>query len=166
MAFYGTFATVRAQAPQSPGFATAFAYVEELLRPGSDAARRVREVPVGQSRRVELGGGVFVMEQAYETKPREQGFFESHRRHIDVQVVVDGEEVMELTDAARIAVQQPFDAERDLIVYADFGDASLLRAQAGDTAVFFPADVHMPSLRRRAGAAVVRKAVVKVPVGA
>lgn len=166
MALFGRFATVRAQAPRLPGFATAFAYVEELLRPGSAVAQRIEAVPVGESRRVELGEGVFVMEQAYETKPRAEGFFESHRRHIDVQVVVAGEEVMELVDITRIAVETPFDPERDLVIYGDGPDPSLLRATAGDVALFFPADVHMPSLRLRAGPAVVRKAVVKVPVSA
>ena len=164
MALYGTYATVRAQAPHTPGFATAFAYVDELLRPGSPAAERLRSVPVGQAQRVELGGGVFVMEQAYETKARADGFFESHQKHIDVQVVVEGEEIMELVDVARIKARTPFNPERDLVLYDDCGDASQLHALAGDTAIFFPADVHMPSLRRQAQAVVVRKAVVKVPV--
>ena len=164
MALYGTYATVRAQAPHTPGFATAFAYVDELLRPGSPTAQRVRGIAVGQAHRVELGGGVFVMEQAYETKPRVDGFFESHQKHIDVQVMVEGEEIMELVDVARIKVRKPFDPERDLVLYEDCADASELRARAGDTAIFYPADVHMPSLRQTAQPVVVRKAVVKVPV--
>ena len=39
-----------------------------------------------------------------------------------------------------------------------------LRVGPGDTAVFFPVDVHMPSLRPAAAAGTVRKTVVKVPV--
>ncbi len=165
MALYGSFATLRAQASQSAGFATAFAYVEEVLRPDSPAATRLRNVAIGKSEKTDLGGGVFVVEQAYETKVRSDGFFESHRKYIDVQVVVEGEELMELADIERIAVRQPYDADRDLIMYQDTGDASLLRMFAGQGAIFYPVDVHMPSLRLREGPALVRKAVVKVPVG-
>lgn len=164
MALHGSFATVRAQAPNAPGFATAFAYVAEVLRPDSPAAARLRGVAAGKSQKVELDGGVFVMEQAYETKPRSEGFFESHRRYIDVQVVVEGEEIMELADASRMAVKEPYNSERDLIVYQDNPDASLLRMTAGEAAIFYPVDVHMPSLRLRAQPALVRKVVVKVPV--
>lgn len=165
MALYGSFATVRAQAPQTPGFTTAFAYVDEALRPDTPAGRRLRAVAAGVSQKIDLGGGVFVMEQAYQTKPRAEGFFESHRSYIDVQVVVEGEELMELVDAARITVKDPYNPDRDLITYQDFPDASLLRVFPGDAAIFYPADVHMPSLRLRAAASLVRKAVVKVPVG-
>ena len=164
MALYGTFASVRAQAPQTPGFATAFAYGEDLLRPDSAAAARLRAVAVGKAQKIDLGGGVFVMEQAYETKARADGFFESHRSYIDVQIMLAGQEVMELADLSRIKVKQPYLPERDLITYEDFGDASLLRAFPGDTAIFYPVDVHMPAVRLGADAVVVRKAVVKVPV--
>ena len=165
MALYGSLATVRAQAPRTPGFTTALAYVDEAMRADSPAGRRLRAVGTGESQKVDLGGGVFVMEQAYLTKPRAEGFFESHRAYIDLQVVFEGEEVMELVDAARITVKDPYNPERDLITYQDFQDASLLRVLAGDAAIFYPTDVHMPSLRLRAGASLVRKAVVKVPVG-
>lgn len=164
MALYGSFPTVRAQAPQTAGFATAFAYVEEVLRPDSKARARLRAMPAGKAEKVELGGGVFVMEQAYETKARTDGFFESHRKYIDVQVIVEGEELMELVDAARIAVKDAYNPDRDLVTYQDSGDATRLHALAGDTAIFYPADVHMPSLRLRSAPALVRKAVVKVPV--
>lgn len=165
MALFGSFSTVRAQAPQTAAFATAFAYVEEVLRGGSTARTRLGAVPAGKAEKIELGGGVFVMEQAYHTKLRPEGFFESHRKYIDVQVVVEGEELMELADAAWITVKDPYNPDRDLITYQDYRDATGLKMKAGDTAIFYPEDVHMPSLRLRGEAALVRKVVVKVPVG-
>jgi YhcH/YjgK/YiaL family protein len=164
MALYGSFATVRAQAQSTPGFLTAFAYVGEVLRPGSPAARRLAGIAAGQSEKIDLGGGVFVIEQAYETKPRAEGFFESHRKYIDVQVVVAGEELMELADIDRMTVRDSYNPDRDLVTYNDHAGATLLRTKAGDAAIFYPADVHMPSLRLGSAPVLVRKAVVKVPV--
>ncbi len=164
MALYGSFATVRAQAPQSPGFLTAFAYVADLLRDGSAVAARLQSFAAGESRRVELGNGVFVMEQVYRTKPRTAGFFESHQQYIDVQVLIEGAEIMELADLSRMKVRDPYQPERDLVIYEDNLTVSTLRVVAGEAAIFYPADVHMPSLQLGAEPVLVRKAVVKVPV--
>lgn len=165
MALFGSFDTIRTQAPKTPGFAIALAYVEDLLRPDSLTRRRLAAEPVGDSHKYELGGGVFVIEQAYAAKARPDGFFEAHRRLIDVQVVLEGAEVMEVADIGRMTVQDPYDESRDLVTFTDRTDASALRLGAGDIAVFFPSDVHMPGLRVGAAPTIVRKAVVKIPVG-
>ena len=83
-----------------------------------------------------------------------------------MQVVFEGEEVMELADVSRLMIRQDYKAERDLVVYADCTEASLLRVKAGEVAVFFPADGHMPGLRAGSEPTLVRKTVVKVPVPA
>ena len=164
MALFGSFATVRSQASQYPGFEAAFTYIDDLMRVDSSARARLRAIAPGASGKVELGGGVFAVEQVYQTKPRAESFFESHRKFIDVQVVVEGEELMVVIDASRIAVREPYVSERDLITYLEATDASELRLRAGDAAIFFPVDVHMPSVRLHAPAVLVRKTVVKVPV--
>ena len=165
MAILGSLETVRAQSPRNAAFDAAFAYTREILREGSAERARLFALEPGKSARLELGDGVFAMEQAYLTKPRADGFFESHRRLIDVQVVVAGREIIEVIDAARSPVQVPYDSERDFTHHADAAGASIARLEAGDVAVFFPSDVHMPGLRAGAEAVLVRKTVVKVPVG-
>jgi biofilm protein TabA len=164
MALHGSMATLRAQAPQTPGFATAFAYVEEILRDDSAARTRLRAIASGDSEKIELAGGAFAIDQVYETKLRADGFFESHRKYIDLQVVVEGEELMEVIDVSRLAARQPYNPERDLIVYPDTSEASQLRVYPGQGSIFFPADVHMPTLRIRSDPVLVRKTVIKIPV--
>lgn len=164
MALFGSIANVRAQAPLTPVFGVAFKYVEELTRAGSGANTRLRGLARADTHRADLGAGVFAIEQVYDTKPRAEGFFESHRKYIDIQVIVEGEELMEVIDASRIVVDQPYLEQRDLVIYRDTAQASLLRLVAGQAAVFFPVDVHMPSLRLGMSPVLVRKSVVKVPV--
>jgi biofilm protein TabA len=165
MALYGSLAALRIQAPRTPGFATAFAYLEELHRAGSPVQERVRRLAEGDVEKIDLGGGTFVLEQSYETKLRADGFFESHRKYIDVQTMLEGEELMEFADRARMKVRQPYNPDRDLIVYEDSTDSSQLRVFPGQAAIFFPDDVHMPTLRIRSEPVRVRKCVVKIPVG-
>lgn len=163
MALFGTLQTVRRRCPRFPESQAVFAYAEEALTPGSAAHTRLQALAGGTSQRHDLPGGAYAMEMVYPTKRRPEGFFETHRRFIDIQVVVAGEERMEVTDAARLAIVQPYDDARDLIKYADAADASVLRVQAGSAAVFWPEDAHLPSLA--AGEpTLVRKTVIKVPV--
>lgn len=165
MALYGSFESVRAQVLRTDGFAKAFGYVEELLREGSPTQQRVRAIASGERNKFDLGGGMFAIEEAYESRLRADGFFESHRKFIDVQTVFEGEELMEVADISQMKARQPYNAERDLIVYEDNTSAALLRVHAGQVAIFFPTDVHMPTLRIRAAPVAVRKCVVKIPVG-
>jgi beta-galactosidase beta subunit len=104
-------------------FASTFTYLDEMFRPGSPAALRLAAAAAGATVKIELTGGAFALEQVYLTKARPEGFFESHRQYIDVQVVV-----------------------------------------AGEAAIFFPVDGHMPGLRPGGVAGLVRKTVIKVPV--
>lgn len=164
MAIFGPFQSVRVQMSSDSRFAAAFEYVAEALQPGSETHRRILEIPAGNTERVELTGGAFALEQVYDAKPRPEGFFESHRRYIDVQVIVAGIEAMEVADVSRLAISHPYVEERDLAKYADVIEPSRLILRAGDVALFFPEDGHMPSLRLEGHPTLVRKTVVKVPV--
>ena len=164
MALYGPIDKVRAQVAARAGFDTACAYADELLRAGSPVQARVRAVAAGQRQRTELGGGVFVSEECYASKARADGFFESHRKFIDIQIIFEGEELMEVADIATMRTRAEYDAARDLIVYADNPDASALRVFPGQAAVFFPTDAHMPTLSVRPAGGLVRKCVIKIPV--
>jgi len=141
----------------------AFAYATEALIPGSIAHRRITALAEGSTHRQELAGGAYAVEMAYQSKLRPEGFFETHRKYIDVQVIVAGEELMEVTAAAGLAVTQGYDEKKDFIKYADTGMASVLRMKSGDAAVFWPEDAHMPALAVQQPV-LIRKTVIKVPV--
>jgi biofilm protein TabA len=165
MALFGSLSTVRAQLAAAPAFRRAFDYVQLCLTQGTPEAARLAAVPVGATERVELGGGVFALEQAYRSKPAAQGRWEAHQDHIDVQVIVSGRELMGVTEVTGLTMAEDCRPARDLMFYAAFAEGSTLRVRAGELAVFYPADGHMPSLAD-GEPAVVRKTVVKVPVAA
>jgi biofilm protein TabA len=163
MAVFGSFSTVRAQLAHDPRFKAALDYLAETQAADSAVRRRLAAVAVGATERIELAGGSFALEQAYLSKPRAEAFLESHRKYIDVQAVLAGEEIQEVVDIGRMTVDVPYDAGRDLIKYRDFADTSLLSARDGLVAVFFPVDGHIS--RAIAAPVLVRKTVIKVPVG-
>jgi biofilm protein TabA len=165
MAFFGPLATMRARCARFPGFNAAFLFIDEALKPGSAIHERIMGLPDGSKHREELPGDAYVVEMVYRTKPRSEGFFETHRKFIDVQVIVAGDELMEVTDPARLRLTQAYDAAKDFTKHANTAEASILCMRAGDVAVFWPEDAHMPALALKVPGRLVRKAVVKVPVG-
>lgn len=163
MALYGTLSTVRSQLARPEHFAAAFAYVEEAGRAGTAAHRQLFGLAPGQTERNELPGGAFALAQAYHTKARTEGKWETHRAYIDVQAVLAGEEFMEVTDRGRMTLAEDLTPARDAIFYQPFDQGSVLRMGVGDVAIYFPPDAHLGGVAIGAPV-VVRKVVVKVPV--
>ena len=107
------------------------------------------------------GDNVYALVQRYDTKPREKGVWEAHRRYIDVQFVASGVESMGYAPIGSLTVTQPYAADNDCVLLAGTGD--FVTAAAGTFVVFFPEDAHMPCLACGAPPAVC-KVVVKVAV--
>jgi len=144
-------------------FHLAFRYLELCFQTGSEENLRLTQMAEGKAKRIDIQGDLYAMEQVYTTRQRPDCFFESHRRHIDVQCFLSGEEGIEVLPITQLKIDKPFDEARDLITYHDRKDATRLTLKAGEAAVFFPSDGHMPGLQI-AGPCLVRKTVVKVPV--
>lgn len=165
MALLGSLETIETQLAQPEHFAAAFAYLREALDPRSEINARIRAVPDGETRRVELAGGAFALEQAYRTKPPREGRYEAHAAFVDLQAMVEGIERMDVIQARDLREEENLLVERDVRFFAHAEGGSQWRVRAGEIAVFFPVDAHMPSLAS-AEPALVRKTVVKVPVPA
>lgn len=162
MAIFGSPSTVRAQTAAHPGLQRALDYVDRLYQPESPERARIFALPPGESVKVDLGEGLFAIDAAYLSKRPPEVFFETHRKYIDVQAILVGEEAMEIADRSRLTVDVPYNPDRDLIKYTLYPDTSVLRAREGEIMIFFPVDGHMS--RAAAGPVLVRKCVVKVPV--
>ncbi|MFO7692083.1 MAG: YhcH/YjgK/YiaL family protein [Vicinamibacterales bacterium] len=118
-------------------------------------------LPLG---RTEIEGDeVYVLLSEAETRPPEQVQFETHRRYIDIQMVVRGQESIGVAPLAGLVTTEPYDAARDIEFFAVPPQSQTLALGAGDFAVFAPGDGHRPSLNLD-GPHVSRKAVVKVSV--
>lgn len=107
------------------------------------------------------GDDVFAMVASYDTGPSTEKRFEAHRRHADIQFVAAGAERILYLPAAGLTTETPYDDETDVMFFAEPPYASSLLMNAGDCAVFLPADAHKPACMAGARHAV-RKVVVKV----
>ena len=128
----------------------------------------LKQVRAGQQTladgRVDIDGErVYALVQSYDTKSGEPKF-EAHRKYLDVQYIVSGEEVIGWAFLDRMIVDAPYDAAKDVCLgRVPAADVTPVRLSAGQLAVLYPSDAHAPKLAAGAPAAV-KKIVVKVAV--
>ena len=94
----------------------------------------------------------------YATRDEFDSRWEAHRRHIDVQAVITGEELMGVAPLEALIVE-PYDDANDILFATGQGD--YVRLTPGRFVVLFPHDGHMPGLQISEPAHV-RKLVIKI----
>jgi len=107
------------------------------------------------------GENIFALISEYKTKAESEGKLEAHRKYIDVQCVISGEELM---GYAPLGIQQflePYKDENDIVFFK--GEKSFTKVSSGMFAIFFPEDVHMPGMST-GKISDVKKLVIKVRI--
>ena len=108
------------------------------------------------------GDRLYGMLNAYQTEAKEQRRPEAHRKHIDVQYIVSGQELIGYAPWVEgLTVLEDRLADWDVIHYSDVPNETDLLMSAGMYAIFFPWDVHRPNCAQGVAQAV-RKVVLKV----
>ncbi len=73
--------------------------------------------------------------------------FESHRKYIDIQCLITGSEVIGYCGISKLKIETAYDEEKDVILYSDkYEHGCGIIISAGEFAVFYPDDAHMPML--------------------
>ena len=105
---------------------------------------------------------VYANVERYETKSLEDAVTESHRKYIDIQLVLQGEEIIRVNNIADLIVKQEYDAERDVIFYeTPSQNNEEVVLQAGMFCLLFPQDAHSPQIAVKTPQSV-KKVVVKI----
>jgi len=104
---------------------------------------------------------VFANVQSYETK--DDAPFEAHKKYIDIQYMVDGEEFIEVTDYNNTEITVEYDSQKDIEFLECKKQKDTFRLQAGNFLVLFPQDAHKPALNPNKKL-FVKKVIVKVGI--
>lgn len=137
----------------SPDFTVAFDFIERASREG--LATGTYELD---------GKRIYAMVQEYETKQPSEARLEAHRKYLDIQYIDKGRERMDLTLLAKATVSEPYDEARDVAFFADAPIPVSAVLTDGEFGIFYPCDVHKPSLSAEDGRTRVRKILVKIEV--
>jgi len=103
---------------------------------------------------------------AYETREPEGGGLESHRRYLDIQIVMDGAEGIDWYPRESLVERTPYDEVKDVVFYQrPFGAApARIDNVPGRFALLYPTDAHMAQMIVGGKKQFIRKAVVKIDV--
>lgn len=108
------------------------------------------------------GDGFYVMLQEYETRSDEEGRWETHREHIDIQYILSGEERTGYANIADLGEMVESSQEKDFYFYKEAAVSDWVIVHGGEFVVFFPTDGHKPSLHVNGAVGRVTKVVFKV----
>ena len=129
-----------------------------------EVVNQVSTLPPGETIRVSLeGDALYLLIQCYKPKRREQGRFEAHARHTDLQFLWSGRECIEVCDLHASLPAAAYDKNGN--VYFPLGNQahSRLLLHAGEVAVLLPEDAHAACLSVGGeGKELVCKIVVKI----
>jgi biofilm protein TabA len=107
-----------------------------------------------------VGDKLFVIPALDNAKTKENAALEAHNRYIDIQVCLEGNEIMGWRDRADChSPKSTFNTEKDIIFFED-KPLNYFSVPAGSFAIFFPEDSHAPLI----GEGVIRKVIFKIEV--
>ncbi len=113
--------------------------------------------------RVEIDGEqIYAIVQRYETVTTDTPRLEYHKKYIDIQYVVSGEEVIGWAPAEGLTVTEAYNPDSD-VCFGTVPEDTMTRVylQAGQVMVLYPEDGHAPKLAAGAPSSVF-KIVIKV----
>ena len=90
------------------------------------------------------GEEIFALVQEYTTQNQEEKKWESHEKYIDIQLIIEGQEIMGYAKVEDLLVKEDLRPEKDMIFYNSTLKGSNIKFSGGDYAIFFPEDGHRP----------------------
>lgn len=106
------------------------------------------------------GDEVVAIVSEYRTRKAEDAKWESHRKFIDLQYLIDGEEKMGLLPLETAKLASGYQEDKDVILFGE-QDGEYYVANPDIFFLFFPGDVHRPCIRIGESKPV-RKLVIKI----
>jgi len=117
--------------------------------------------------KIELQGDkLFINVEENDMAPVSERRPEAHRKYLDIQLVLEGEEAIGVAVDSRegniTGVAEEYSEERDIIFYEGLKRENIVELYPGDFAVFFPEDIHRPRCMVKGTPGRSKKAVVKM----
>ncbi len=143
-----------------------FIHYPEHVRKALDFLRAQDFSKMADGRYPIEGEHSFALLQRYTTRPVEECRPEAHRKYVDIQYLVEGEECLGWCPVSPdLVVSEAYDGQKDVEFYQKLVPDSSIVLSQGLFAVLFPLDVHRPcvSLNDQKPSAVT-KVVVKIEV--
>ena len=102
---------------------------------------------------------IYALVQTYNTKLNENELFEAHRKFIDIQYVIQGEELLGYTNIRELRPKSVYNEENDIFFLEGTGD--FFKLFPNNFAILMPQDAHKPAIAINQPS-LVKKVVIKI----
>ena len=116
------------------------------MKQAFDFLERCFQKPIAPGRYEIDGEDVYAIVFQYVPQEKETPRYETHNAYIDIQCMAAGSEFQWYLPRADLPADVPNQPEKDITFYPFTGDGSRLHLKAGDFAVYFPQDAHLPGM--------------------
>ena len=108
------------------------------------------------------GKNAFYMIQEYDTKSPEAARYETHKKYIDVQIILKGEEEIRFETLDKLTPQVEYIPDKDIAFWNMTDEYDSVRLIAGELSIIFPDEPHAPSLSASPEESHVVKLIAKI----
>ena len=119
--------------------------LEDINKRVNDAINYLRSIDVDS---IEIGvkniidDNFYFMIQSYMTKPVNECQLESHRKNIDIQIMLKGVEFIDIADVSRLCIKKDYDEDKDIMFWNAPPQMARTTLNVGDCIVLYPENAH------------------------
>lgn len=140
-------------------------YLNPDIKKGLKFVRDTNFEELENGRHEIVEGKVYANIQEYTTKPLEEGKFEAHKKYVDIQFMIKGEEKMGAGNIEDFEEVTEYNEEKDIVFLQPKAGVEdrlkFVNVKEREFTIFYPQDAHMPSLAIE-NPAPIRKVIVKI----
>lgn len=96
----------------------------------------------------------------YNTKNESECLWEAHKRYLDIHVLLEGEEIIHVTDIKNMTVSKEHDNEQDYALFTGTKEQAF-ELKKGDFLVLYPNEVHKTAVKLN-NESTIKKIVFKI----
>lgn len=112
--------------------------------------------------RYEIDARTYANVEEYNTKSHENCYFEAHKRYIDIQILLNGEERLDFRHTEGLTIKEAYNDEKDIMFFEDKETIGTVKLTDGYFAMLFPHDAHRPQMNSSEVSQCVKKVVIKI----
>ncbi len=125
-------------------------------------SRKLTEKEFSLGKTVIDGEDLYASSSAYSTEPREARRFENHRHYADVQMLIEGEEYIDVCFPASALPEHPYSEEGDIEFLSLNEKYTTVTLKAGEFLLLLPGEWHRPCVSAEKEPTECRKIVAKI----
>ena len=103
----------------------------------------LKEMKLGKH---EIKDWFYINVQEYITKNKSECKFESHKKYVDIQMMIDGIEAIETSDIDKLELDTAYDEDKDVMFWKQKSNQMRSVISDGSYVILYPQNAHMPCI--------------------